>query len=134
MALARKAQLAGHDVGTVSETSAIANALAHLGSDDLLVAVNCWRIYRSTVRALAEAHSLGVATVLVTDVTRSGDEIPADDQLAVPSDSVAFLPSLVGALSGAQAVVVELAAADPARTRAALAAASWSPSTCWHFR
>ena len=123
LALAHNAQIAGYDVRTVAEPTAIANALAHLDAADLLVAVNCWQIYTATVRALAQARTLGVATVLITDLTRSGDEIPADVQLAVPSESVGFFPSLVGALSVAQAVVVELAAVDPDRTRAALAAA-----------
>jgi DNA-binding MurR/RpiR family transcriptional regulator len=123
LALAHNAQIAGYDVRTAAEPTAIANGIAQAGRSDLVVAVNCWQIYRSTVRALAEARALGIATVLVTDLTRSGDEIHADVQLAVPSESVGFFPSLVGALSVAQAVVVELAAVDPDRTHAALAAA-----------
>lgn len=123
LVLAHNASIAGYDVRAASEPTAIANALAHLDAADLVVAVNCWQIYRSTVRALAQAQELGIATVLITDLTRSGDEIPADVQLAVPSESVGFFPSLVGALSVAQAVVVELAAVDPDRTHAALGAA-----------
>lgn len=123
LALAHNAQIAGYDVRHVGEPTQMANALAHLSSDDLVIAVNCWQIYRSTVRALGMARELGIGTVLVTDLTRSGHDLPADVQIAVPSEGVSFFPSLMGALSVAQAVVVELAAVDPDRTRTSLTAA-----------
>lgn len=123
LALAHNARLAGYDVQHVADPTHLANALAHLDSNDLLVAVNCWQIYTATVRALGVARSLGIATILITDLTRGGDETPADVQVAVPSESVGFFPSLVGALSVAQAIVVELATLEPDRTHAALTAA-----------
>ena len=105
-----------------------ANSLSRCTPDDLLIAVNCWQIYHSTLTALQSATEMGVRSVLLTDSPRPLTGVHTDDVVAVPSESVGFFPSLVGALSVVQAIVVELTALNPARSRAALANAEAQ----WH--
>jgi DNA-binding MurR/RpiR family transcriptional regulator len=92
IALAHNLAIAGHDAHQVADPAVLANTLAHLQPGDLLVAVKCWQIYTSTLEALQVADSNGVG----------------------------FFPSLVAALSVAQAIVVELSTIDPVATREAL--------------
>jgi DNA-binding MurR/RpiR family transcriptional regulator len=120
IALAHNLAIAGHDAHHVADPAILANTLAHLETGDLLVAVNCWQIYSSTLEALQVADSNGVGSVVITD---SGTPLLGNSdtlQIAVPSEGVGFFPSLVAALSVAQAIVVELSTIDPAATREAL--------------
>lgn len=120
IALAHNLAIAGYDVHHVADPAVLANTLAHLKPGDLLVAVNCWQIYASTLEALRVAADNGAGSVLITD---SGSPLLGSEgtlQIAVPSEGVGFFPSLVAALSIAQAIVVELSTIDPAATRDAL--------------
>lgn len=123
IALAHNSTIAGYDVQHVADPTVLANRLAHLGPGDLVIAINCWQIYRSTIQAFDAAADAGINTVLITDSSSPLLGSSATLQVAVPSEGAGFFPSLVGALSVCQAIVVELAALDPAKTRRALAEA-----------
>jgi DNA-binding MurR/RpiR family transcriptional regulator len=121
IALTHNAGLAGHDIVHVDDPAAIANGLARMEQQDLLVAINCWQVYASTVTALEQAARQGIGAVLISDSAAPPAGIGDTLRIAVPSEGVSFFPSLAGALAVAQAIVVELAAAEPERTREALA-------------
>jgi DNA-binding MurR/RpiR family transcriptional regulator len=123
VALAHNASLSGYDVVHLADPAILANMLARLRPGDLLVAINCWQIYTSTVEALRSAVEKDVATILLSDSGAPPFGSTATLQIAVPSEGVGFFPSLVPALSVVQAIVVEVAAADPAATRRALTGA-----------
>lgn len=123
VALAHNASVSGHDVMHLADPAILANTLARLRRGDLLVAINCWQIYTSTVEALRSAAERDVATILLSDSGAPLFGSTATLQIAVPSEGVGFFPSLVPALSVVQAIVVELAAADPGATRTALTGA-----------
>lgn len=117
IALAHNAYLAGYDVRHVSDISTLVNTLPRLGERDLLVVINCWHIWESSLMALRVAAEAGVESVVITDSSSSLLKMTAAHQLIVPAEGAGFFPSLVGALAICQAVVVELAQVDPARTR-----------------
>lgn len=123
VALAHNATLCGDDVVHISDPANLVNTLGGLQRGDLLIAINCWQIYTSTVEALNAAAEKGVGTVLVTDSGAPLLGTKATLQIAVPSEGVGFFPSLVAALAVVQSVVVELSGLDPAATRRALTSA-----------
>lgn len=127
LVLAHNAQIAGHDVNHISDPAVLANAVARMRPNDLLIAINCWQIYASTLEGLRAAAELGAASVLITDFNSPLLESLADTHIDVPSESVAFFPSLVAVMSVCQAIIVELAQLDPQRTREAIvrAEAEW---------
>lgn len=123
MALAHNAALCGDDVVHICDPANLVNTLGRLQEDDLLIAINCWQIYTSTVEALNAAAEKGVGAVLITDSGAPLLGTKATLQIAVPSEGVGFFPSLIAALAVVQSVVVELSAMDPNQTRRALASA-----------
>jgi len=137
IALAHNARLAGYDVRAVTAGDAeLANAVATLGPDDVLVAISFWRLYESTVLAAREASSRGAAVYAVTDAASPALAAAADEVVVVPAEGVAFFPSLTAGMALAQAVVAQLATVDPARTRASIEAAEalWSTFGLLHRR
>lgn len=122
LALAHNARLAGYSVTHVGDSSGLVNAVSRLTPADLLVVINCWHIWRSSITALDAAVESGVTTAVVTDSTSTLLRSTVTHQLVVPSEGASFFPSLVAALSVCQAVVVELAALDTIHTRESVAA------------
>jgi DNA-binding MurR/RpiR family transcriptional regulator len=123
ISLAHYCSLAGYDVRHVAEPATVASILGSFGPDDLLITINSWQMYASSVAALDAATEAGAGTVLITDTTNSFAGTSVNHRLVAPAESVSFFPSLVGAMSVCQAIVVELAALDPGRSRAQLARA-----------
>ena len=123
VALAHYCSLAGYDMRHITEPAAVASYLAKFGPDDLLIAINSWRMNASTVFALDAATEAGAVKVLITDTTNALASTAVHHRLVAPAESVSFFVSQVGAMSVCQAIVVELAAVDPARTKASLARA-----------
>lgn len=123
MALTHNARLAGYPVELASDDADLANALARLGPGDVLLAISFWRLYQSTVLAAEEAHARGGRVFVLTDVAAPTLVRAAEQVLLVPAEGVAFFPSLTPGLAMAQAIVAQLAAVDPARTRASIEAA-----------
>lgn len=121
LALVHNARLAGYPLRHVGDASSLVNAVSRLAEGDVLIVINCWHIWGSSITALEAATEAGVETVVVTDTNSALLGKQSTHQLVVPSESAGFFPSLVGALAVCQAVVVELAALDPARTRRAVA-------------
>jgi DNA-binding MurR/RpiR family transcriptional regulator len=116
IALAHNAAIVGYDVRHVADPATMANAMSRLTERDLVVAINSWQIYASTLYALRAADKENIRSILITDSASPALQALADFHLSVPSEGVGFFPSLVSAVSLAQAVVVELATLDPERT------------------
>lgn len=123
-ALVHNVRLAGYDIEAVLSGGAhLANRMAFLQSDDVVVIFSFWRLYETAIRTAETAHEAGATVILITDAAVPELEFAADHLLTVPAESVAFHPSLVAALAVVQAIIAELATIDPARTRAAVAVA-----------
>lgn len=122
LALAHNAQLAGYDVTLAAGYGGggPANTVAAMTDQDVLVAVSFWRLNESAVVAAEQAQAHGARVFAITDTASSALTAVAEQVLIVPAEGVAFFPSLTAALALAQAVVTELAAIDPARTKAAI--------------
>jgi DNA-binding MurR/RpiR family transcriptional regulator len=130
VALAHNAQLAGYDVTLASGYGGggPANAVAAMTGQDVLVAISFWRLNQTSVIAAEEASACGARVFALTDAASPVLTRAAERVLLVPAEGVAFFPSLTAGLALAQAVVTELAAVDPARTRTAIeqAEAQWA--------
>ena len=130
VALAHNAQLAGYDVTLAAGYGGggPANDVAAMTDQDVLVAISFWRLNQTSVVAAEEANARGARVFAVTDAASPVLARAAERVLLVPAEGVAFFPSMTAGLALAQAVVTELAAIDPARTRAAIehAEAQWA--------
>jgi len=102
--------------------------VAAMTDQDVLVAISFWRLNQTSVVAAEEANARGARVFAVTDAASPVLARAAERVLLVPAEGVAFFPSMTAGLALAQAVVTELAAIDPARTRAAIehAEAQWA--------
>lgn len=87
----------------------LASATAHLGADDVVVAVNLWRQTTDVVAATRVAADLGATVVAISD-TRGGIAQHAEHVLLVPSESQSFFQSTTGATALVYGLVAELAA------------------------
>ncbi|MEV0634347.1 MurR/RpiR family transcriptional regulator [Streptomyces sp. NPDC050619] len=124
LAFAHNARLAGYDVTAATSGPAhLANAVSALTDRDVLIAISFWRLYQSTVLAAQEAHARGTRVFALTDAASPALADAADEVLLIPAEGVAFFPSLTAGMAAVQAVVAELAALDPDRTRHAIEAA-----------
>lgn len=121
-ALAQTARLAGYDVEAVTTGSLeIANRLAHIDTDGVVVIFAHWRYVKNAERTGRAAKDRGARAFLLTD-TRSPDASAwSDGTVRVPAEGPTFFPSLVPCLSVGQALVAELAALDPDRSATAIA-------------
>lgn len=130
VALAHNAQLAGYDVtlGAGYGGGGPANAVAAMTDKDVLVAISFWRLNQTSVVAAEQANARGARVFALTDAASPILTRAAERVLLVPAEGVAFFPSMTAGLALAQAVVTELAAIDPARTRTAIehAEAQWA--------
>lgn len=119
--LAHNAALAGYDVQFHDGASAsTVNALAACGGGDVVVAISFWRLYTSAVQAARTAAARGATVCALTDSASGPLAAAARHVLLVPAEGVSFFPSLTPALAVVQALVAELAAVDPERTRASV--------------
>jgi DNA-binding MurR/RpiR family transcriptional regulator len=135
LAFAHNARLAGYDVQAVT-AEGLANAVAALTADDVLVAISFWRLIENTVRAANEAHRRGARVFVVSDAASPALARAADRVLMVPAEGVTFFPSLTAGMAMVQAIVAQLAAVDPARTNASIEAAEamWARFDLMHRR
>ncbi len=137
IAFSHNARLAGYDVQSVTTGSAeLANAVAKLGAQDVLIAISFWRLYESTVVAADEARSRGARVFAITDAASPALTAAAEEVLIVPAEGVAFFPSLTTGMALVQAVVTQLAAVEPERTSASIEGAEmmWSRFRLMHRR
>ncbi|MET7460912.1 MurR/RpiR family transcriptional regulator [Nonomuraea sp. NPDC005501] len=137
LALAHNARLAGYPVAAVTAGDAeLANAVAALGPEDVLIAISFWRLYESTVLAAHEARSRGTRVFALTDAASPALAAAAEEVVMVPAEGEAFFPSLTAGIAVAQALVTQLAAVDPAHTGASIEAAEsmWSRFGLLHRR
>ncbi|KJC64234.1 transcriptional regulator, RpiR family [Agreia bicolorata] len=127
-ALEHNVGIAGYDIRLLdADVAGLANSIARLTQDDVVVIFSLWRVYDSTVRAAAIAAAAGAAVVVITDDEASEVTKDATIVVVVPSEGAGFFPSLVPSLALAQAIAVEVASRDVEHSRASIAAseASW---------
>ena len=123
-ALAHNARLAGYDVRLEATGGAdLVNSVAALGEEDLLIAISFWRLYQSTVTAAEDASERGTRVFVITDAASPPLAAAAEDVLLAPAEGTSFFPSLTAGLALCQSIVAQLAALDPDRTAASVAAA-----------
>lgn len=123
-ALAHNATLAGYEVHLHDgSTAAMVNALAATEPGDVVLSISFWRLYANAVQAARVAGRQGATVWALTDSASGPLAAAAQHVLVVPAEGVSFFPSLTPALAVVQALCAELAAVDPARTRARVAAA-----------
>jgi len=137
IAFAHNARLAGYDVVAVTAGDAeLANSVAAIRPDDVLIAISFWRLYESTVLAANQAKSRGARVFAVTDAASPALSAATEEVVLVPAEGVAFFPSLTAGMAVVQAMVAQLAAIDPARTSAAIenAESMWSAFGLLHRR
>jgi DNA-binding MurR/RpiR family transcriptional regulator len=97
----------------------LAAAIAHLSSDDCLVAVNLWRQTTDLVSASKFAQDRGVPVIAITD-TRMGIAEHANHILLVPSESTSFFQSTSAAVTVVYGLIAELSEAMGASADTAL--------------
>ncbi|MFC4006105.1 MurR/RpiR family transcriptional regulator [Nonomuraea purpurea] len=137
LALAHNARLAGYPVTAVTAGDAeLANAVAVIGADDVMIAISFWRLYESTVLAANEARARGARVFALTDAASPALANAAEEVVMVPAEGEAFFPSLTAGMAVAQALVTQLASVDPARTGASIEAAEamWTRFGLLHRR
>lgn len=121
-ALGHNALLAGYDVRMLEADAAVlANSLARMTNEDVVIAFGVWRQYSSTLDFASSAVQMGCPLVLITDDASMALSSDADVVLTVQSEGASFFPSLIAALAVSQAIMAELAAADPNRTKRSVA-------------
>lgn len=121
-ALVHNATLAGYrmELGGDGGPQEMLNSLVSLGPGDTLIAISLWRQYERTVRVAEVARELGATVCVITDSTGTALADTAHHRIVVPAEGSAFFPSVAAALAVAQGICAQLAAYDPARTRASL--------------
>jgi DNA-binding MurR/RpiR family transcriptional regulator len=125
--LAINATLAGYPTTTLSEGSTLANGIARIGPGDVVVIVSFWRIGWASLHAARYARKVGATVCVVTDHAPSPLTEAAHHVLKVTAEGGAHFPSMVPAVAVVNGICAELAAIDPARTRASIevAEAAW---------
>jgi DNA-binding MurR/RpiR family transcriptional regulator len=122
LAFEHNTSIAGYDVRRLSaDVASLSNAVAKMCPEDVLVAFSVWRPYASTLQAINLAQGIGVRLIVITDDPSSIEVGESDVVISVPSEGAGFFPSLVPALSVAQALAVEVSSVDRARSRESIA-------------
>lgn len=124
--LAHTSSLYGYDVRLLGGRNNVSNSVAHLTSSDLIVAINFWKINRTSRHVLEACQEKGVRVVLIGEDPSVAKRFNVEF-LRIPTESVGFSPSMIVALSVVQSIVAELAAIDPDRSMhmLGLAEAEW---------
>jgi len=120
-ALEHNVGIAGYDIRLLdADVAALANSMARLAADDVVVVFSLWRVYDSTVRAVEIAAKMGAYVVVITDDDAAEVCRHAKTVFIVPSEGAGFFPSLVPSLALAQALAVEVASVDPERSTSSI--------------
>lgn len=102
----------------------LATRLAALGPDDVVLGTTAWWVVRETYQTLAIARERGATAVAIVDHPTSPLAQVADHVLIARTESVSFFQSMCGPLAVANAIVAEIAAADPDGLRARMEAST----------
>jgi DNA-binding MurR/RpiR family transcriptional regulator len=94
--------------------------IAHITADDVVVGIGVWRYIAATVEALTWAKQTGARTIAVTDSIVSPLARRADFALEVATEGVGHSLSMTAMMSLLNALIADIALADPERTRRAL--------------
>lgn len=127
--LAHVAAFSGLDIEFVSRGgTTLTNALARLGPDDCLVAINFWRLLREICVATQIACDAGVVTCVITDVRQSPLTEVARHLVTVPCEGTSHFPSLTPAMAIVHGILADIAQqlADRGRQSTARIEALWA--------
>lgn len=118
--LAHSASLHGYDVRLLTEEAQIINWISLLETTDLVITISFWRLYKTSYDVIQTCNQNGVPVILITEnVTRDIEE-RCLETVYVPSEAIGFSPSMTTVASVAHAIVAELGALDPERSKRAL--------------
>lgn len=122
--LVHNAKIAGYDSRLLdSDVAEVANALAQMTADDVVIAFSLWRPYSSTEFGARHAKRLGAHVTAITDDELSEVGRNADECIVVPSEGSGFFPSLVPSLLVAEMIVAEITNVDQAHSRKSIGVA-----------
>ena len=79
--------VAGYRCEVLDDAIVTSNALADLGSNDVVIPITFWRLYKTAILAATEARKRGAKVCLISDSTVSPVARLADQILIVPSDT-----------------------------------------------
>lgn len=106
--------------GVTTGGLSLAQEIAQLGAEDLVVAVGFYRYLRETATALERARDLGVPRLVLTDSPLSPLAALADHALCVSVESTSHRISLVAPMAVADALIAACAASYHDRVAPAL--------------
>ena len=104
----------------IPDTSRTQSVLAHMSSENLLIAISLPRYAKRTVEIANVARTKGAKIIAITDAYSSPLAIIADESLLCTYDSVSFHNSGIGSLFLADFLISGIASANPKRAKAAL--------------
>ncbi len=111
----------GYDVrDSTAGSTTLAQELALLSPDDLVIAIGFYRYLRETIEAVRSAGSFGATRAVLTDTPDSPYAELADIVLCAPVESTSHRISLVASMALANALIAALSARDGARVSAAV--------------
>jgi DNA-binding MurR/RpiR family transcriptional regulator len=113
--LAHISSMYSYNVQLVSEEAQIANALATLQTDDLVVVINFWRLYESSYQAIQACEEHGTPVVLLTETVPRELEAQCTECIRIPAEGIGFNSSLTSATSVVHGILAEITALDPGR-------------------
>ncbi|QRM32241.1 MurR/RpiR family transcriptional regulator [Microvirga sp. VF16] len=121
--LCHNAGIAGYRCELIDDAVAIANALGDLTSEDIVIPITFWRIYKTALAAAREARAKHAKVYLISDALGSPIANLADQVLVVPSEGASYFPSLLPSICVVEGICAELAAVNPDKSKSAISAA-----------
>lgn len=122
--LVHNAKIAGYDARLLdSDVAEMANSLAQMSKDDVVISFSLWRPYSSTEFGTSHARTLGAHVTAITDDELSAVGRNADECIVVPSEGSGFFPSLVPSLLVAEMIVAEITNVDQSFSRKSISVA-----------
>ena len=122
--LVHNAKIAGYDARLLdSDVAEMANSLAQMSKDDVVISFSLWRPYSSTEFGTSHARTLGAHVTAITDDELSAVGRTADECIVVPSEGSGFFPSLVPSLLVAEMIVAEITNVDQSFSRKSISVA-----------
>jgi DNA-binding MurR/RpiR family transcriptional regulator len=132
--LAHSAWLHGYDVRVLTEQVQIVNAVSQLRIDDLVITISFWRLYEAVYETIKACHENGVPVVMLAESVTHDVEKLCLECIIVPAEAVGFQPSMTSVMATVHAIIAELVAVDPDRSKKALelAESRWGQFQLFH--
>jgi len=120
LTFAHSAWLHGYDVRVLTEQVQIVNVVSQLRIDDLVITISFWRLYEAVYETIRTCHENGVPVVMLAESVTHDIEKLCLECVIIPAEAVGFQPSMTSVVATVHAIVAELVALDPERSRKAL--------------